>query len=94
LRCRFGQLACRLFSRFTGAGFLLFTHHATLGQLFFLATDQLGLAACIFFATSQFDVVNQGELIRIAVPAQVDIRGSIRAVISRRTKVRFLRTST
>ena len=42
-------------------GFLLFAQAAFFSQLFFLATDQLGLAACFFFTAGQLGMVNHGH---------------------------------
>ncbi len=46
------------------AGLLGFALQALLRQLFFLATQQLGLATCIFFASGQFFVINDRHRLR------------------------------
>ena len=48
------------FSGFPGTRFLLFAFAAALDQLFFLAADELGLAACVFLTAGEFGVVDQG----------------------------------
>jgi hypothetical protein len=68
-------------------------------QLFFLAANQLGLAARLFFAPRQFGIVHD-RLRRAAtwrpVPSGAPRTAALlnTGVIVRRTKVRFLRTST
>jgi hypothetical protein len=58
LLCLFGALG--LFGLLAFAGFGFFAQTALLDQLFFLAADQLGLAARVFLAASQFGLVDVG----------------------------------
>jgi hypothetical protein len=74
--------------------FLLLTLTPTLGQLFFLAPDQFCLAARFFLPTGQFSPVNRGAAESLVILLGLCGRRAIVLPSSRRTKVRFLRTST
>ncbi|MCY1531381.1 hypothetical protein D9M68_666050 [compost metagenome] len=50
---------------FGRAGFFGFALLAFQQQLFFLATQQLGLVACIFFTTGQFGLIDDGDCRRL-----------------------------
>ena len=86
--------ACRSARPGALARFGFFAQAALFGQLFFLAADQLGLAARFFLAAREFGVVDRRGAAR---RRQLRLGASTTAVSppsSRLTKVRFLRTST
>jgi hypothetical protein len=87
-------LCSSLFGSITFARFLLFAQAAFFGQLFFLAADQLGLAAGFFLAAGELGIVNQRCRWCLFVRVRELRCTAVSEPSSRLMKVRFLRTST